>query len=71
MPRTILAALILLASAGAASATVHRHVAHAKAPASHAAIPQNTNIEHLNDVSLQRARNGQNTARPLAPPLAQ
>ena len=52
----------------------HDHVAartSASAPASHAAIPQNANIENLNDLSLRRARAGENTARPLAPPLGQ
>lgn len=41
------------------------------APASHADIPQNANIENLNDLSLRRARAGESTSRPLAPPLAQ
>ena len=48
----------------------HRAAGRA-APTSHAAIPQNANIENLNDLSLQRARAGKNTASPLAPPLAQ
>ena len=40
-------------------------------PTSHADIPQNANIENLNDLSLRRARAGESTSRPLAPPLAQ
>lgn len=44
---------------------------HMAAPASHADIPQSSNIENLNDLSLRRARAGENTSRPLAPPLAQ
>ncbi len=49
----------------------HPAASRRAAPASHAGIPQNANIENLNDLSLRRARAGQDTARPLAPPLAQ
>lgn len=50
------------------AATVQRQSA---VPTSHAKIPQNGNIENLNDLSLRRARAGENTSHPLAPPLAQ
>lgn len=66
LPALLVAALALSPAAEAARPVHHRMVT-----ASHAAIPQNGNIEHLNDLSLQRARNGQNTAQPLAPALNQ
>lgn len=81
--RLVLAAASCAALAGGATpslartrhhATAARHHAAAQghaAPASHAEIPQNANIENLNDLSLRRARAGESTSRPLAPPLAQ
>ena len=72
----IVAAALLLAALTPAAARTRLHTpatrtTHGGAAASHAGIPQSTNIENLNDLSLRRARAGENTARPLAPPLAQ
>lgn len=61
-------------SATPSLARPHHHapvVQQQDVPTSHAAIPQNANIENLNNLSLTRARAGQNTTAPLAPPLAQ
>ncbi|MGI4976894.1 MAG: hypothetical protein ACRYG6_08120 [Janthinobacterium lividum] len=79
--RLVLAAACCAAVAGGATPSLARTRHHAAAarhhaathavPASHAAIPQNGNIENLNDLSLRRARAGESTSRPLAPPLAQ
>ncbi len=85
MPTILIRRLVLVAAscavlAGGATPSLARarhHAAHGQAahspavPASHADIPQNGNIETLNDLSLRRARAGENTSRPLAPPLAQ
>ena len=77
MKTTIIAALGALSLAlpgapGAQAAQAGRHVAsHRAHAASHAGIPQSSNIERLNDISLQRARSGQSTTQPLAPPLNQ
>ena len=82
-PLIAVTALLLAAGVVPASARVrHHHHHHAAtrtsgsargraAPASHAGIPQSANIENLNDLSLRRAHAGENTNRPLAPPLAQ
>ena len=81
-PLIAVTALLLAAGVVPASARVrHHHHHHATrtsgsaqsraAPASHAGIPQNANIENLNDLSLRRAHAGENTNRPLAAPLAQ
>ncbi len=73
--RLVLAAASCAVLAGGATPSLARTrhpAAHRRAaPASHAAIPQNGNIERLNDLSLRRARAGENTNSPLAPPLAQ
>ncbi len=74
--RLALVAVSCAALAGGVTPSLARTRHHAASsrratPASHAAIPQNRNIENLNDLSLRRARAGENTARPLAPPLAQ
>ncbi len=78
--RLVLAAACCATVAGGATPSLARTRHHAaaahrqsatQAPASHAAIPQNANIENLNDLSLRRARAGESTSRPLAPPLAQ
>ncbi len=87
MPRaSLIAVTALLLAAGVVPASArarhhhHRHHAAARtsgsargsaAPASHAAIPQSANIERLNDLSLRRAHDGENTNSPLAAPLAQ
>lgn len=80
VPLIALAGLLLATTLAPASArTRHRHhpsarasgAARPRAAASHAAIPQNANIETLNDLSLRRARSGENTSRALVPPLAQ
>ena len=64
-------ATLALGASPSLARTRHHAATTRAAPASHAAIPQNTNIERLNDLSLRRARAGENTARPLAAPLAQ
>ncbi len=66
MSRACLVLVFVLLAGSSAWAGTHRHAA----PRSHAAIPQSANIERLNAMSLQRARAGQNTAQPLAPPLS-
>ena len=81
VPLIALAGLLLAATLPPASARARHHhhptarASNAARPraatVSHAAIPQNANIETLNDLSLRRARAGENTNRPLAPPLAQ
>ncbi len=81
VPLIALAGLVLATPLAPASArTLHHHSASVRASgpapgraesASHTGIPQNANIENLNDLSLRRARAGENTSQPLAPPLAQ
>ena len=84
MSRVLLIALagLVLATilAPASARTRHHHAASVRGsgpargqamPASHTGIPQNANIENLNDLSLRRARAGENPSRPLTPPLAQ
>lgn len=86
MPRTpliVVTALLLAVGVVPASARARHHHHHQAAtrtsgsargrvaPVSHAGIPQSTNIERLNDLSLRRAHAGESTTRPLAPPLAQ
>lgn len=64
--------LSLLGTTSVEATQVRRHVLPVRVRVvSHAGIPQNSNIEQLNDISLQRARSGQGTSQPLAPPLNQ